>query len=232
MSRRRRRRQTEKPKRPVAARSRGVRRARSRPPGNPGQEARLHPHPGSTGARDQHLDLRAPHPPLHRDRADGLGQTLDPGRRARALPRRATATSKSRTAAACAARPQAWSPTRGRGPHPGRSAHRERASAGSRRTSTQTRCEHPRVAGSGGPRPCAPFSSARVWLRPRTRARCPAPASSGQRASSGYFLSRSERPNAADPAVACAPQLGLVTKLTAEDHTVYMGDAPRSCSPK
>ena len=51
-------------------------------------------------------------------------------------------------------------------------------------------------------------------------------------ASSGYFLSRSERPNAADPAVACAPQLGLVTRLTAEDDTVYMGAAPRSCSPK
>ncbi len=131
-----------------------------------------------------------------------------------------------------AARSQAWSPTRGRSPHPygartGKESPPDRA--GPQHRPGADIPGWPAVVALDCARRSRPPESGYGRARGLDARRLHHRAS---RASSGYFLSRSERPNAADPAVAFAPQLGLVTRLTAEDHTVDMGAAPRSCSPK
>ncbi len=132
---------------------------RGHPPGAARRAARLHPQPGRRSARRQPLHLHPARPPLRRDDRDALGRTADPGRRARATPRR---TSTTRQAA-----PGAGASEAARGSSPNRSSNESRprtpparAWARSHASSTPTASRPHKAADNGGPQPSEPCSLA------------------------------------------------------------------------
>lgn len=155
---------------PRAAATRLGRSARSRPHDDPRRAARLHQEAGGGGARRQHLDVQPAGASVHRDGGDGLVHAPCPGRRARALRSRATASGPNTTPAASATWPQAGSTVRGRRTHP-RSARRRQEP---QRDRTRTQCR--RCTDLAGWPPVVAFDRAGSSRPPETayssRARC------------------------------------------------------------